>query len=486
MAHKVLIPRLNPNEDEVLVVETLVDGDRVEVGDELFVVESTKAAMSVESDFAGFVRGLAIETGEYAHVGSIALFITATPDESYLDEDSPTQTPSDEPKKSTAKSRLLAKKRSRSTRGKKQKVGAVTDVALAADLDWVRSAKGELGELALAEEYRDYTEDTRWDNAGCCSIGEGVTFGAGSMVRAKRLVIKDGVSIGPNTFIEGDDIFLGEFVKVGKNTSMVSVDIILGAGAYVGHEVEVDLSGGRSGESRFWGGPASLISPRCYVNTAREVVLETESALSPGVSVFTHRFWQSVLDGYDALFAGVRLCEKSWVGSGCQVLPGVVVGHGAVVMSGSTVVDQIPPATLCGGVPATVIRKSVKRDLSQEDKVQVLESILDEFSTVLKFKGCEVGMLITGKGIAVTTPDTVERQIVICTDSSLEGILPGSIVLSLNGFLPEMTEVYIFDLVGGVVRGDEDRLVHEVRNFLRRKGIRFQPYAWDADYRRGL
>ena len=34
--------------------------------------------------------------------------------------------------------------------------------------------------------------------------------------------------------------------------------------------------------------------------------------------------------------------------------------------------------------------------------------------------------------------------------------------------------------------GVEDRLTHELRNFLRRRGIRFAPFAWDADYRKGL
>ena len=30
---------------------------------------------------------------------------------------------------------------------------------------------------------------------------------------------------------------------------------------------------------------------------------------------------------------------------------------------------------------------------------------------------------------------------------------------------------------------DQDRIAHEVRNLLRRQGLRFKPYGWDSGYR---
>ena len=44
----------------------------------------------------------------------------------------------------------------------------------------------------------------------------------------------------------------------------------------------------------------------------------------------------------------------------------------------------------------------------------------------------------------------------------------------------------VFDLDQRHFSGFEDRLTHELRNFLRRRGIRFTPYAWDTNYRKGL
>ena len=46
----VLIPRLNANEDELLLASLLVDnGDEVDVGDELAIMESSKAVESIFS-----------------------------------------------------------------------------------------------------------------------------------------------------------------------------------------------------------------------------------------------------------------------------------------------------------------------------------------------------------------------------------------------------------------------------------------------------
>lgn len=46
-----------------------------------------------------------------------------------------------------------------------------------------------------------------------------------------------------------------------------------------------------------------------------------------------------------------------WIGAGSIVLPGVTIGDGVVVAAGSIVTHDLPPRTVCAGVPAKVIRK---------------------------------------------------------------------------------------------------------------------------------
>jgi acetyltransferase-like isoleucine patch superfamily enzyme len=46
-----------------------------------------------------------------------------------------------------------------------------------------------------------------------------------------------------------------------------------------------------------------------------------------------------------------------WIGAAATILPGVTIGADSVVAAGAVVTRDVPPASLVGGVPATVIRK---------------------------------------------------------------------------------------------------------------------------------
>lgn len=46
-----------------------------------------------------------------------------------------------------------------------------------------------------------------------------------------------------------------------------------------------------------------------------------------------------------------------WLGYGTLVMPGVTIGDGAIVASGSVVTSDIPPYAIAGGNPAKVIRR---------------------------------------------------------------------------------------------------------------------------------
>jgi acetyltransferase-like isoleucine patch superfamily enzyme len=52
---------------------------------------------------------------------------------------------------------------------------------------------------------------------------------------------------------------------------------------------------------------------------------------------------------------GIRIADDVWLGAGCRVLDGVVIGRGAVVGAGAVVTKDVAPMAIVAGVPARKI-----------------------------------------------------------------------------------------------------------------------------------
>jgi acetyltransferase-like isoleucine patch superfamily enzyme len=48
--------------------------------------------------------------------------------------------------------------------------------------------------------------------------------------------------------------------------------------------------------------------------------------------------------------------DDAWIGAGATILPGVRIGRGAVVATGSVVTRDVPAATIVAGNPAIAVR----------------------------------------------------------------------------------------------------------------------------------
>lgn len=55
--------------------------------------------------------------------------------------------------------------------------------------------------------------------------------------------------------------------------------------------------------------------------------------------------------------APITIERNVWIGTAATILQGVTIGAGSVVAAGAVVTHDVPPATLVGGVPASVIRE---------------------------------------------------------------------------------------------------------------------------------
>ncbi|MFC0283242.1 CatB-related O-acetyltransferase [Camelimonas abortus] len=66
--------------------------------------------------------------------------------------------------------------------------------------------------------------------------------------------------------------------------------------------------------------------------------------------------WPGAESDYHATAGGVSIGHDVWLGSGCIILSGVAIGHGAVVAARAVVTKDVPPYAIVGGNPARIIR----------------------------------------------------------------------------------------------------------------------------------
>lgn len=88
------------------------------------------------------------------------------------------------------------------------------------------------------------------------------------------------------------------------------------------------------------------------------IVLENNVVLGPKVTIFAAGHDYTSIELPDTS-APVVICQYAWIGGNTTILPGVVIGEGAVVGAGSIVTKSIPPYTIAVGNPARVIKNRV-------------------------------------------------------------------------------------------------------------------------------
>ncbi|MBN2456502.1 MAG: acyltransferase [Sedimentisphaerales bacterium] len=94
-----------------------------------------------------------------------------------------------------------------------------------------------------------------------------------------------------------------------------------------------------------------------------------EAVIRLGNNVITGPFVQMYAFNHGSNRKDIPMVEQSfveddiiveddvWIGAGSILLAGVKIGKGVVIAAGSVVTKDLPPYTLCGGVPAEVIKE---------------------------------------------------------------------------------------------------------------------------------
>ncbi|MBF0153478.1 MAG: hypothetical protein HQL64_07045 [Magnetococcales bacterium] len=467
----IVIPRLNDNDDFVTLLEWLVPaGSFVSAGDPLYCVETTKAAVDLQAEGAGYLHPLA-EPGRELAVGAVVGHLTASRDEvvsvsppvADVLRPSPSPVPLPVVAEASSSSPLVVPPGSAvgvtfsrkaaeliktlgvdpalfTGRGvlREQDVRAVlarqgrgeTPVPgpSSATPETLPSASAGDGRVnpAFLEQIRRFPEAFgalpsafkvwlyRQNGA---LVGERVVLGVGTILDAERIEIGADTLIGERVQVRCQEFCLGVLGEIGDNTRIFCGRFL--AGSTVGIRFDTVFVGAGSGRvCRI--GDNSFIAYDVYVNLDRDVTLGRHVCLAPGVRLYTHRKWLSPLEGFSTGFAPVVIGDDSHLGSGVVVLPGVEIGPRVTVMANSVVAAHVGAERLMGGIPAQPVGKQTqyRRQLTLEEKVRIARKNLLICAETLVQAGVrveevhEIGPEGGSGGLTMTLIQGVERLVV--------------------------------------------------------------------------
>jgi acetyltransferase-like isoleucine patch superfamily enzyme len=482
MATPIVVPKLNENDDEVVVVE-LADG-YVQPGQALFSVETSKAVQEVEAEAAGFVLWSA-QVGDRVGVLAELGWLFATEEERDAwgadrpePRDSPLGTvpptppggrPATEPARRLAaelgvsideipaagivrESDVRAYATAAGTVPKGRSLDEPSAGRLSDELrERLRAEPDGVAALPSDEKVALYREHG-------AAIGERVTIGGGTLIDAAFVELGADTSIGEEVLVRARRFAIGELGQVGASCRFFCRDFV--AGDVVTLRWNVAVVDGQGGIHDCRIGDLCFVAYDTYLNTDRDVTLGERVCLSPGSRIYTHRKWLEALDGYPFSYAPVSIGERSWLGPGSLILPGVVLDAEVTVMANSVVASNAPKSSLLGGVPATVVKRTQRADLDPAHHAAVVREIFEGNAPALAVLGWTLEPEQASAGIwagKLTGPEDARVVVESRTVSVGETV---------------------FDLEARTVRGPRSGATDVIRHLLFKYGHVFEPRLW--------
>lgn len=519
---EIVLTREDANTEYALLSEWLVqDRHEVSSGQPVCVVETTKATVEVEAPGDGtlvqlFEEGVEVELGK-----TIAVIAeTAAEVDEAVTRREPQVAPEQKPgeRKATRKAVELAElhgvelaaieKRGFITEKDVQEVlaarsavaasdgthvlaGVSTDgVTLPAtfDLDdgvgvldpeFVASLEADpesfvsLSSEEKCEEYRSHG----------AAIGDGVVLGDGTLVVAPRIVIESGVEIGPRGFVHCEEVVaIGSLTHFRADLELTCRRAFLGSGIHGGRSVRFGGGGHRDPWADLVVGDLTFLGDEIFVNVCRPVVIGREVFLTMRTLIVTHNIGHSVLEGFENRFAPVVLEDRSQIGLGSVVYAGCRVGREAIVASSSYVVGDVPAGAFAIGVPAKATG-SARHALSRPRQIELGRKMIDDLHELVALRGHSVSE-ITGdesRGFDIELEGGAAGRVAFMPtfDPARDERRDGeSVVLTLDAHGEPADGVAVLDLLSRQLHGSGGVVLDSVREFCRKRGIRFEPGPW--------
>ena len=490
MKVEITVPQTGGNDQYAILIEWYVeDAQKVTKGDMLCTLETTKAVFDLEAEQSGYVR-LLVDAGNRVSVQSAIGWIVDDLDEGNLDSAQENKLVGDDVK-ATMKAIALAEKYG-------VDIAAIGKTGIIKEKDireYYRQTTiredteekisvPEMREGKVDERFIEFLEsDSKHFGAldsdfkiflyrqNGAKIGDNVGIGAGSVIVSSYIDIKDNAQIGEDVYVKTEMFQLGKMSIIGDKAKIVTRKVIIGDVFFSGDGILVGGGGAFGKDSGLKIGNNCLVSSKCILNTGCPIIIGDEVGLSPNVQLFTHNHWQNILEGYKANFGPVIIEDKAYVTGNCMIVPNVKIGKGATVLANSLVTEDVDAFVAVCGVPAKRLYR-IQHGMPLEQKEKTIKRILPDLFEELQFKGFDANEVV------------FLREYDGSADQTLCSIIITFSTKKKND--NERNNVAIFDLGDYKFSGKRTEMTDEVRNFFRKRGIRFSPIYWRYEADKGF
>jgi len=212
-------------------------------------------------------------------------------------------------------------------------------------------------------------------------------------IKAQDIHMGSSVSLGNNIHIDIKGNFcIGDRSRLGNNVKIEGNNISIGKDLYHSEGLRIGGGGYTNPTANFSIGDRCTIHNN-YINIFEKVDIGNDVGLSLDVTIQTHGYWLSVLEGFPAKFSGVTIADGVIVGYRSTVLMGVNICKNIVVGANSVVTKSLTEVnSIYAGNPAKFIKKVYP--LSQEDKIALINDIMDKYKDIAEYHEISPNIMI--------------------------------------------------------------------------------------------
>ena len=309
-------------------------------------------------------------------------------------------------------------------------------------------------------------------------VGDGTKIKFGSIVAADDTEIGAQVTIGPFTYIRAKKLNIGAHSVIKPFSAMSTHHINLGQ--YTRIAPTVVVLGNMNPKATFRLGDHSSIFPFCWLEPGEGIDIGKDVGLGGHGLIFTHGSWPDYVNGGPVQFGPVRIQDNVWLPWRVTILPGVVIGKGAVIGANSLVNKSIPESTLAAGSPAKVLKQNTSVQPDLVDRETRMSEVIEKFDEYLQVQSS----VTTNQGSLAKSKENSQYRVTMNQDQ----LKPGDLFVSVREDLPAneiaelcRNEVSVLDHNNqAIYRGRNfPSFVNEFVSFVRIYGIRL--YVHDCN-----